>query len=52
MGMGDCGNKNNLITKVESVYTTPKIFGVEFENPWRIGVRLFIFTSYYEAKKV
>ena len=38
--------------KVECVYTTPKIFDVEFENPWRSGVRLFIFTSYYEAKKV
>ena len=36
---------NNMPARVESVYTTPKIFGVEFETPRRSGVRLFIFTS-------
>ena len=40
------------VAKVEPAYTTPKIFDVEFENPWRSGVGLFVFTSYYEAKKV
>ena len=27
------------------MYTTPKIFCVEFENSWRSGVRSFTFTS-------
>ena len=31
--------------RVESVYSTPKIFGAEFENSWRSGVRSFTFTS-------
>ena len=34
-----------LYARVESVYTTPKIFGLEFETRQHSGMRLFIFTS-------
>ena len=27
------------LSRLESVYSTPKIFGAEFENSWRSGVR-------------
>ena len=27
------------------MYSTPKIFGAEFENSWRSGVKSFTFTS-------
>ena len=35
----------------ESVYTTPKIFGAEYENSWRSGVRSFTFTSVGASRK-
>ena len=38
-------------TRVESVYSTPKIFGAEFENSWRSGVRSFTFTSVGGSRK-
>ena len=38
-------------TVVESVYSTPKIFGVEFGNSWRSGVRSFTFTSVGASRK-
>ena len=37
--------------RVESVYSTPKIFGVKFENSWRSGVRSFTFTSVGASRK-
>ena len=38
------------------MHTTLKIFGMEFEHPWRSGVRFFlthsVFSIIFEAKKV
>ena len=55
----DTCTKLGTHTRAESVYTMPKICGGEFENLWRISVRLFILTrnskslaSYYDAQKV
>ena len=36
---------SHILSRVESVYVTPKIFGVEFENIRRTGVRLDVSES-------
>ena len=41
----------DLNTRVESVYSTSKIFGAEFDNSWRSGVRSFTFTCVGASRK-
>ena len=44
-----------LNSRVESVCSTPKIFGAEFENSWRSGQRShneFIYHCFYKGRVV
>ena len=51
VGPSMCGTSPR--PRVESVYGTPKIFGVEFENIRRTGVRLYVSKSlaYWREKR-